>query len=158
MVTAQRLGRSRPEFGVASPARLSGDRSAEFMRHPYSTIGLIIAFAAVCLAAFETMNASPESRSKSERTGWHIRFSKHTLSLTSQKEEPASQPATTVRIVYTALGLLAIGLGVFSWTRKEHGRIAGGAAALGLIAVAWQWVLIGVCVAIAVFILACLST
>jgi hypothetical protein len=52
------------------------------------------------------------------------------------------------------LGLAAIGLGVVSWIRKEHVRMAGGAIALGLIGVCWQWVLVAVCIAVVIFLLA----
>ncbi|MBL9205364.1 MAG: hypothetical protein JNN01_09785 [Opitutaceae bacterium] len=108
------------------------------------------------MAAFESFALSGP-HSKDERSGWQISWSKQSFSLKPKKDEPNSQPASVVRIAYTALGLMAIGLGVVAWTRKEQARIAGGAAALGLIAVAWQWVLLGVGIAVLLLILASLS-
>ncbi|MFO1450672.1 MAG: hypothetical protein U1F61_21110 [Opitutaceae bacterium] len=126
------------------------------MRHPYSTVGLIVGFVAVCLAAFESVTFS-RLHAKDERTGWQISWSRQSFSLKPKKDESTGGTASAVSIVYTALGLLAIGLGVFAWTRKENGRIAGGAAVLGLMAVAWQWVLLGVGIAVLILILMGLS-
>jgi len=57
-------------------------------------------------------------------------------------------------MVYAGLGFVAIVLGVVSWVRKDHIRISGGAVALGLMAIAWQYVLIASGIAIIIFILA----
>lgn len=59
-----------------------------------------------------------------------------------------------VALAYTGLGFVAMILGVVSWIRKDCVRISGGAVALGLMAIAWEFVLIGVGIAIVVFILA----
>ena len=79
-----------------------------------------------------------------------------------QKEPPPSPrledavrlPLHPYQMIYTALGLAAFALGVTAWCRKEHIRLAGAATSLGLIAVCWEWVLIGVCIAVVIFILA----
>ncbi len=63
----------------------------------------------------------------------------------------------SVALVYAVLGFLAMVLGIVSWVKKDHIRISGGAISLGLMAVAWQFVLIGVTIAIIIFILANLS-
>ncbi|HEX2861677.1 MAG TPA: hypothetical protein VHN79_08555, partial [Lacunisphaera sp.] len=75
-------------------------------------------------------------------------------------EEPSEVPAKPfhpVRISYTLLGLAAMSLGTVSWIKKEHIRMSGGAVALGLVAICWQWVVIGVCIAAVIFVLANLS-
>jgi len=80
-------------------------RSAKFMRHLYSTIGLILGFVAVCLAAFESFGIfGPHS--KTERVGWQISWSKQSFSFKPKKDETSSQPASAVSVVYNALGLL----------------------------------------------------
>lgn len=131
------------------------------MRHLYSTIGLILGFIGVCVAAFETQAAKPEPPRQEKRgSALEIGTAKHTLTLKLRKDEAPPPPQSQIRplrITYTLLGLAAMGLGAFSWIRKEHIRMSGGAAALGLLAVAWQWVLIGVVVAIVIFVLANLS-
>jgi hypothetical protein len=68
-----------------------------------------------------------------------------------------SEKYDSVALVYAALGFLAMVLGIVSWVKKDHIRISGGAISLGLMAVAWQYVLIGVTIAIIIFILANLS-
>lgn len=62
-----------------------------------------------------------------------------------------------VSLVYALLGFAAMVLGVISWVKKDHIRISGGAISLGLMAVAWQYVLVGVTIAVIILILAILS-
>jgi hypothetical protein len=128
------------------------------MRHRYSSIGLILGFAAICIAALEAHLVAAEPPPKQDKRGvLEIGAGNRTLTVKLRKEEPPPplrKPISPVRVSYTVLGLAAIGLGTFSWIKKEHIRMSGAAAALGLIAIAWQWVLIGVCIAIAIFILA----
>ncbi len=127
------------------------------MRHRYSLVGLILGFAAACIAAFESQLVASEPPPKQDRRGvLEVGTGNRTLTVKLRKEEPPPprKPTSPVRVSYTLLGLAAIGLGTFSWIKKEHIRMSGGAAALGLLAVAWQWVLIGVCFAIVVLIVA----
>jgi hypothetical protein len=132
------------------------------MRYWFSTIGLLIGFLAIGLAAFQdhfVVSAPPVENNRSWRelasdTG--KKFWKERV----LKEEPAKvaarrpAPFHPVRVVYTTLGLVAISLGTLSWIKKEHIRMSGGAVALGLVAICWQWVLIGVCIAFIIFLLA----
>ena len=130
------------------------------MRHLYSSAGLLLGFIGLCVAAFDTHAVKAEPKEEKRGRVLEIGTAKHTLTLKLRKDDPPPPPPTPIqplRIAYTALGLGAIGLGTFSWIRKEHIRMSGGAAALGLLAVAWQWVLIGVCIAIVIFILANIS-
>lgn len=57
-----------------------------------------------------------------------------------------------VTMTLYVLGFIAIVLGVFSWVKNENHRVSAAAAALGVIAVAWEYVLIGVVVAIIMLI------
>lgn len=133
------------------------------MRHSFSTIGLIFGFIAVGIAAFETHIIASEppppadGRSLKELA---IDASKKILKERVLKEDappPPEKPFHPIRVTYMLLGLSALGLGMTSWIKKEHIRMSGGAAALGLMAICWQWVLISVCIAIVIFILANLS-
>lgn len=54
---------------------------------------------------------------------------------------------------YSGLGLLAMILGVVSSLKQENHRFSGMAAALGVIAIGWEYVLIGLVVAVAIFLL-----
>ena len=54
---------------------------------------------------------------------------------------------------YRGLGFVAIILAVISFLKSEPLRLAAVAAALGIIAIAWQYVLVGVVVAIVILII-----
>lgn len=129
------------------------------MRHLYSSIGLILGFVAIAIAAFESHLAASEPPKEDKRSLRELagEASRKLLKEKVLKEAPATPPPKRyhpVRITYTLLGLAAMGLGTFSWIKKEHIRMSGGAAALGLLAVCWQWVLIGVCIAVVIFLVA----
>src|SRR5687768_17252172 len=122
------------------------------MRHFYSSLGLILGFIAVGIAAFEVHLAATESPKADKRSLRELaeEAGKRVLKEKILKEEPSAPPPRPfhpVRVTYTLLGLAAMGLGTFSWIKKEHIRMSGGAAALGLLAVCWPWVLVGVCIA-----------
>lgn len=132
------------------------------MRHRISIIGLAVGFFAVGLAAFEShlVAAAPPPEDKRSLGELATEAGKKLLKEKVLKEEPTEplpEPFHPVRITYMLLGSAAIGLGTASWIKKEHIRMSGGAVALGLVAVCWQWVLIGVCIAVAIFLLANLS-
>ena len=62
-----------------------------------------------------------------------------------------------VDYIYIGLGLIAFALAVISYIVKENHRISAAAGALGIIALAWQYVLIGLVIAVVLFFLASLS-
>lgn len=132
------------------------------MRHRYSLIGLLVGFLAVAVAAFENhlAAATPPPEDRRSLRELATEAGKKVLKervLKEEPKEPAATPFHSVRITYTLLGLAAIGFGAVSWIKKEHIRMSGGAVALGLVAICWQWVLIGVCITIVIFLLAHLS-
>ncbi|VAW66193.1 hypothetical protein MNBD_GAMMA09-3444 [hydrothermal vent metagenome] len=71
----------------------------------------------------------------------------------SAPDEIITETHNWVQFIYIGLGILAIILGVISWINKEHIRLSGAAISLGLIAVAWQYVLIAVVIAVIILIL-----
>lgn len=132
------------------------------MRHRYSSIGLIVGFLAVAVAAFEShlVASNPPPEDKRSLGELATDAGKKILKEKILKEgpvEPPPKPFHPVRVSYMLMGLAAMGLGAVSWIKKEHIRMSGGAVALGLVAICWQWVLIGVCIAVVIFLLAHLS-
>jgi hypothetical protein len=129
------------------------------MRHLYSSIGLLLGFIAIGFAAFEghlvaSGPAKEDKRSLGDLAGEAGKKLLKEKVLKEPPAEPPPKPFNAVRLAYTALGLAAIALGAISWIRKEHIRMSGGAVALGLLAICWQWVLVGVCIAVVIFLLA----
>lgn len=140
------------------------------MSHRLAAIGLCIGLIAVSLAAFRNNFIQQSPQPEPQKTTLMEVAGEATKRLLEEKILRRHQPAPSssfadskrpllhpYQMVYTALGLLGFALGILSWCRKEHVRLAGAAAAVGLMAVCWEWVLIGVCVAVVVLILSNLS-
>lgn len=116
-------------------------------------IGIVVGILGICVAIFQDdlrAQFAPETQ-KVERSviekGIRI-FS--------------SDPVTESRrdridFFYIGLGLLALILGVVSFVKEENHRISALAGALGVMAIAWQYVLIGVVIAAAVFLIGSFS-
>ncbi|MFT7531818.1 MAG: putative membrane protein [Gammaproteobacteria bacterium] len=66
-------------------------------------------------------------------------------------------PSDWVRLTYFILGFLGIIMGVISWVKKENHRVSATALSLGIVAVAWQYVLIGVGFAVFIMIIGSFS-
>jgi hypothetical protein len=73
------------------------------------------------------------------------------------KIEKKTERHDFVAVTYIGLGLVAIVLGVVSYIRKESHRVAGMAGALGIVAIAWEYVLIELIIAVVILILANLN-
>jgi prolipoprotein diacylglyceryltransferase len=140
------------------------------MSNLLAAIGLVIGLIAVSLAAFRnnyiysSPSPEPQKTTLKEVAG---EAAKKLLEEKVLRRQPAAQQSTRedsrrlplhpYQMVYTALGLLGFSLGILSWCRKEHIRLAGAASAVGLMAVCWEWVLIAVCIAVVILILSHLS-
>ena len=132
----------------------------------FATLAFMLGLIAVSLAAFRNnfiQPPTPESATKrltavAAEAASKIIEEKILHRTPSGPEAPAgdwkSLPLHPYQMIYTALGLVAIGLGAFSWSRRLAVRLAGAAIALGVVAVAWEWALIGVMIAVVIFILA----
>jgi len=97
-----------------------------------------------------------------------LSFGKTTISLGSGKSEPREEKIADekpiwspsalkndgVQRTYFILGFLAMACGILSWVQKDHIRISGGAISLGLLAVGWQYVLVGLMISIVILIIA----
>ena len=140
------------------------------MSNRIAVIAFVIGLLAVGMAAFQNnfVHAAPKTENvEAKRTLKEVAAdaAKKVLEEKVLHKEPPPKHVTDPRrlplhpyqMVYTGLGILAIGLGVFAWTRKAHTRLAASAVGLGLIAIAWEWVLIAIGIAIVIFILSLLS-
>ena len=135
-------------------------------------IGFFVGLVAVGLAAFRNNviyeTPPPTSSSKQDRS-WTELASAAAKKWVAKKVSPPTThqppvspdkrylPLHPYEMLYTALGVVAIGLGAFSWSQKRHIRLSGTAAAIGIIVVAWEWALIGVLIAVALIIISNLS-
>ena len=138
------------------------------MRNRIAAIAFAIGLIAVGMAAFQNNFVhAPPKPVESKRTLKEV-AADAAKTLIEEKvlhKEPPPKPMTDTRrmplhpyqMVFTALGLLAIGLGIFAWTQHAHTRLAASAIGLGLIAIAWEWILIAVSVAIGIFVLSLLG-
>lgn len=136
-------------------------------RHLLSLIAFILGFTGVCMAAFQNNIHAKISPAQEEETGWKKKAGQAVRKLVEEKlpamqaPPPAAPPADATQLPltpwqmgYTLAGLLAMGLGAFAWSLRQNVRLSGAAVALGVVAVAWQWALIGVMIAVAIFLLA----
>lgn len=138
------------------------------MRSYIADIAFAIGLIAVGMAAFQNnfVNAPPEPV-ESKKTLKEVAADAAKTLLEEKvlhKEPPPKQvtdprrlPLHPYQMAYTALGAVAIGLGIFAWTQRAHTRLAASAVSLGLIAIAWAWVLVAVGAAIFILVLSSLS-
>ena len=124
-------------------------------------IGLIVGLVAVLIAIFQN-DLRPPPPPEDERTLTEV-ASEATKKLIQEKILKESPPEAVpdhekrhdaVALTYMALGFLAIVLGVVSWIRRDHIRLSGGAVAIGLVAVGWEYVLVGLLIAVVILVLA----
>ena len=121
------------------------------MKNPFGLAGILIAVIAIAIAVFQDdirEQFFPETETKAESV-----VSKG-LELIGIGEKDDKIKRDKVTVTYSALGLIALILGVVSYIRKENHRISGVAGALGVVAIGWHYVLIGLVVAVVVFVLA----
>jgi hypothetical protein len=77
-------------------------------------------------------------------------------SITGKPEMSSDQKtdiSNVVRIFYLIFGFSAMGMGIVSWIRKDTKRLSFAAISTGIVAVSWEFVLIGVVIAVVIFIL-----
>jgi hypothetical protein len=148
------------------------------MKKYIGVIGLILGLIAVGIAIFQgnirDQVSPPEPKVQDTRTIKELAIGagKKILAdkLREKQEDPlphhtvepkknglfsgVSDKYDAVALIYSVLGFLAMVFGIISWVKKDHIRISGGAISLGLMAVAWQYVLIGVTIAVIILIIA----
>lgn len=140
------------------------------MKGKIGIIGLIVGLIAVGLAIFQNdlrpQKPPPEPKPEPTLKELAVEAGKKVINDKILKkeddpppipEDPLTASHDRIELTYMTLGFLAMVLGVVSWVKKDHIRISGGAISLGLMAVAWQYVLIGVVIAVVILILANIS-
>lgn len=138
------------------------------MRNRIATIAFALGLIAVGMAAFQDhFGSAPYKEVESKRTLKEVAAdaAKTWLAEKVQHKNPPTRPVPDTKptpmppyqMVFTALGLIAMGLGLFAWTQHTQERLAASAMGLGLIAIAWKWMLIAVGVAIVIFIVSLLG-
>jgi len=126
------------------------------MRSKLGTIGILIAMLAITVAVFQVhirILIAPEDPTIKEQL-----MSRGSELLGLKSKEKATTSTSTgyfdaVSITYTALGVIAMFFGVLSFLQKENHRFSGMAGALGIVAIGWEYVLVGLIIAIIVLIL-----
>jgi hypothetical protein len=140
------------------------------MKHKIGIIGLIVGIIAVGLAIFQNdlRPQEPPQEPKPVPTlkELAVEAGKKVINdkILKKEEDPPPveedslvSPRDRIGLTYMILGFLAMVLGIVSWVKKDHIRISGGSISLGLMAVAWQYVMIGVVIAVVILILANIS-
>lgn len=137
------------------------------MKNRIASIAFVIGMIAVGMAAFQNnflAAPTPPPVEESQETLKEVaaEAAKTFLKEKVIRKDPVPAPAVVdarrmplhpYQMIYTALGILAMGLGIYAWTQKAHTRLAASAVGLGLMAIAWQWVLGAVLVAVVIFLL-----
>ena len=135
------------------------------MKHNFGTYGIIIGLLALCIAIFQN-DLRPEElepiESEPSLKELAVKASKEFIddkilkqeSTSSAPQIPSTEKHDAIQLTYMLLGFFAIVLGAISWIKKDHIRLSGGAISIGIIAVAWQYVLIGITIAVIILILA----
>ena len=112
-------------------------------------IGILIALAAIGVAIFQDGLRPPPEPAATRIRQQAISKGAQILGI---KLEQSKQMDWVMATQYS-LGFIAIILGVFSWVRKENHRISAVAASLGIVAIAWEYVLMAVGFAVLIMIL-----
>ncbi len=111
-------------------------------------VGIIFAFLGIVTAIFQDDIRSGLQSVDAPLSAQVLEKSK--VLLLGKKEEYARDK---VDYAYSILGLIALTLGVVSYLQNENHRISSSAAALGIVAIAWHYVLIGVVIAVVILLL-----
>ena len=119
-------------------------------KNVFGIVGIVIALTGIGIAIFQDeLGSDPPPVS----TQLKEKVLHKGAELLGVETKASSVKRDFVKIASMSLGLLAIVLSVVSFIRKEYYRIAGMAGTLGIVAITWEYVVIGVVIAIIVFII-----
>ncbi len=121
------------------------------MKNKIGTIGIVIALIAVTIAIFQEKLRTENAPVEASIT---TRVINKGAEIIGVKNNASSEYYDLVSYSYIGLGILALILGIVSYLQKENHRFSGMAGALGVIAIGWEYVLIGIVIAVIIFILA----
>lgn len=119
------------------------------MKNKFGIAGICIAIFAIAIAIFQD-DIRPEPPTVSVQLADRLADA---VAKIGGVETDESSPKDWVTLAYIGLGLLALVAGIVSFVQKENHRVSGMAGALGVVAIAWEYVLIGVIVAVVLFLL-----
>ena len=118
----------------------------------FGALGILIALIAVGIAASYHLGVGDSEIQSKSTTEKVLEKGAELLGLETEEQEP--EAANYWIYAYLSLGILALALGVVSYIKKENHRIAGMAGALAIVAIGWQFIMIGLAVALIIFLLA----
>lgn len=124
------------------------------MKNLLGILGIVVALGGVAVAAFQDELRGPRPPLSEQLKEEVLNRGAELFGGDVEK----ARGVDAVSATYTFLGFLGLVLGVGSFVRNEDHRISGMAGALGIIAMSWEYVLIGVILAIAVFLLSVFNT
>lgn len=110
-----------------------------FNRNLFGIIGIVIALMGVGVAIFQDDLRSLFETEPIEIQDRVIEKGARLLGLDVEHETRRDW----VTFTQFGFGFIGIILGVVSWVRNENHRVSSSAAALGVVAIAWEYVLIG---------------
>lgn len=127
------------------------------MDNKFSIIGLVFALLAVTTAVFqdELQKLFVDEVAETSTIEKVINRGAETLGLTEKKEKNHFE---TVRLIYMGLGLAGIIFAIIAFIRDESHRFSGVVGAVGVVAIAWEYVLIGIIIGAVIFIIANLDS
>lgn len=120
------------------------------MKNLIGMAGILIALSAIAVASFQDELRPEPAPVKIQLKDRVVDKAAELVGI----ETESSASRDWVTLAYIGLGFLALVAGVISYVKGESHRISGMAGALGVIAIGWEYVLIGIVVAIVIFVLA----
>jgi hypothetical protein len=124
------------------------------MKNILGTLGIVVALIGITVAIFQDdLRPSPPLAAEQLKE----KVLQKGAAMLGVRVEEKTERHDFVAVTYIGLGLAAIVLAVVSYIRKESHRVAGMAGALGIMATAWEYVLIGLVIAVIILILSNLN-
>ena len=123
------------------------------MKNIVGTIGIFIAIIALGIAIFQD-DLRPDPPSATTQLADRVSEAMAKIGGIEIAEKASKDWVT---FTYIGLGFLALIVGIGSFLRQEDHRVSGLAGVLGVVAIGWEYVLIGITVAVVLFLISYLS-
>ena len=125
------------------------------MKNKIGIAGIFIALLAIGIAIFQDRLRQPNPP---EKTSLMSKVLNKSTFISGSKRKSVTSSFDAVTYTYISLGFFALIFAVVSYLKNENHRFSGMAGALGVIAIGWEYVLIGVVIGIVILILANLGS
>ena len=130
--------------------------------HRFGLAGVVIAFLGLSVAVVHPLFADLWEPPPKDAADVVVEAGKKLAGKLVQKvkrAQPAPPPnrvswPTVFAIAAASAGLAGVGLGAVSWIRREDHRLSAAAVAVGLLAVAWHYIVAAIVVAVVLAVLA----